>query len=186
MKYKGAMIAQCVAAYLTQLPFLGLLIALFINDEIADGVIVGIEIYCIAMCLICLLIAFLNILLAFLNLNKDIKMPYKTTMIIKIVMIPYYIINFFIWAIFVIGTLNPFLIIFLPLIVAFSIVTTYFIMLATSAQNIVCLIKQFFKEKSLSCLIYAIFHFIFCADVIAAIMLYSNYKQNINYKSIDI
>jgi hypothetical protein len=174
MKYKAVMTMQSVAAYLTQLPFLGLLIALFINDEIADNVIVGVEIYCIVMCVICLLLAFINILFAFLNLTKDVELPYKTTMLVKIAMIPYYIINFFIWAIFVIGTLNPFFIVLLPLIVTFSIVTTYFIMISTGSQNIAALLKQFFAEKRLSCLIYAIFHFIFCADVIAAIMVYCN------------
>jgi hypothetical protein len=169
-----------------QLPFLGLIIALFINTEIADSVIIGIEIYSIIMCVLTLLIAFLNIILALLNHGKNIPSPYKITMAIKLALIPFYVINFLIWSIFVIGSLNPFFFIFLPLFLAFSIITTYFIMLATSLQNIVYLWRQFVSQKKLSYLIYAILHFIFCVDVIGSILVYCDNKTASNYNATDI
>jgi hypothetical protein len=186
MKYKAVMIAQCIVAYLMQLPFLGLIIALFINDEISQNIIIGFEVYSIAMCVVCLLIAFLNVTITILNVTKDVPCPYKLTMAVKLAMIPFYVINFLIWAIFVIGTLNPFFIVLLPIIIAFSIISTYFVMLSTSSQNIAYLLRQFFLQKNLVFLVYAIFHFIFCVDVIVAILLNCNYKPTTNYNGTDI
>jgi hypothetical protein len=167
-----------------QLPFLGLLISLFITTDISDTIILGVEIYSIILCVISLLIAFLSIILALLNLTKEVPCPYKTTLAIKLTLIPFYVINFLIWAIFVVGTLNPFFFVFLPLILGFSIVSTYLIMLSTSAQNIVYLLRQFVIQKKLSYLGYAICHFIFCVDVIAAVMVYINHKPLPNHDNV--
>jgi hypothetical protein len=192
MKYKPVIIIQCIITYLMQLPFLGLIIALFINNEISDGIILGIELYCIIMCVLCFLIIFLNIVFALLNITKDVPCPYRTTMAIKIAMIPFYVINFLIWAIFIIGTLNPFFIIYLPFIIVLSIFLTYFTMISTSSHNIAYLLRQFFDKenlfntKKLYYIIYIVCHFIFCVDVVASILLYSNHKPTDNFENVDV
>jgi hypothetical protein len=166
-----------------QLPFFGLVIAIFINNDISQNIVSGIIVFCLTMSINCLLVALLNIVLALLNATKDVTMPYKTTMIIKLAMIPFYIINFFTWTIFIIGSLTPFFALFTPILITVSIVTTYFIMLSTGSQNIAYLFRQFSINKNIFYIIYAVCHFIFCLDVIAAILLYCNNNPQLPQQS---
>lgn len=105
----------------------------------------------------------------------------KHTMITKLALIPFYVINFVaaVWLLTDGYTLSWFL---LPVFAVLLIVTTYLIMLRTSLPVLIMFIKFYIKKKikvtpwgiiSLVCL------FLFCIDVVAAILLYAIEKRNL-------
>lgn len=79
---------------------------------------------------------------------------------IKLLLIPFFIINFSFWLIFWLGTLNPFL-----------ILTTYIFMLIFSMPNVIYLGTNFAKTKKLRYLVYIAFHFIYFLDMVGAYLM---------------
>ena len=111
---------------------------------------------------------------AFLSVFKDHENPTKSTLVIKLAAIPWYAVNFYFWAGLASGFLNPFLLIALPLVIGLGVVLTYFVMLSTSLYSIAYLIRGLKKQMFPFRPVYvpaAIFHFIFCLDVVGAIWL---------------
>ena len=111
---------------------------------------------------------------AFLSVFKDQPNPTKNTLIIKLAAIPWYAVNFYFWVGLASGFLNPFLLIALPLVIALGVVLTYFVMLSTSLYSIAYLIRGLKKQMFPVRPVYvpaAVFHFIFCLDVVGAIWL---------------
>ena len=92
----------------------------------------------------------------------------KTTFWVKIALIPFFIINFIIWALFWLATINPFLILFGPFIWVISLFATYVFMIGGGLQNIVYLVKRYLAERQFRYLLYAVLHFIYIADIVAA------------------
>ena len=178
MKNKWLLWSLCIAAYLMQLPFVGLITALLVNAEgVPDAAVVAVELVSLVFCILAVLLCFCNVLSAVLGVFKNLPAPYKTTAAVKIALIPFYVLNFFIWAILIIGTLNPF---FLGLAIVFLIVSflsTYVFMLATGVHNIAHLLKRAWKEKDVKEVLWAVAHFIYFADVVAAILLWRREKR---------
>ena len=176
MKNKAASWLLCVSSYLMQIPFLVYFIYVMMTEEGTEneffvGLIIVLS--CV-LAVITFVLCGVNILLAALGFNKKLPVPYKTTMVVKLSMIPFYIINFVIWGMFIaVCLMFPFFIFFGVLLFIVSLVCTYLIVLATGANNIVYAIKDFKRNKSLTCLLCIIGHFFFCIDVIASIVLYT-------------
>ena len=111
---------------------------------------------------------------AFLSVFKDHPNPTKNTLIVKLAAIPWYAVNFYFWVGLASGFLNPFLLIALPLVIGLGVVLTYFVMLSTSLYSIAYLIRGLKKQMFPFRPVYvpaAIFHFIFCLDVVGALWL---------------
>ena len=178
MKNKWLLWSLCIEAYLMQLPFVGLIAALLVNaDGVPDAAVVAVELVSLAFCILAVLLCFCNVLSAVWGAFKNLPAPYKTTAAVKIALIPFYVLNFFIWAILIIGTLNPF---FLGLAIVFLIVSflsTYVFMLATGVHNIAHLLKRAWEEKDVKEVFWAVAHFIYFADVVAAILLWRREKN---------
>lgn len=103
----------------------------------------------------------------------------RFTMLSKISLIPFFILNFVICFLFVAGAFNPFLIWSLFIIVPIMVFLTYLVLLTTSSYNIGYLM---YKVRKKECTLafgiwYSIFHLIFCIDVFASIVLYYNEKK---------
>ena len=111
------------------------------------------------------------IILGITNIKKNINNSYKLVMIVKLSLIPWYIINFLIITLLFIGFLNPFLWFAVPILILLGMLLTYLFMIATSMPNISCLISEIIRYKSLKKIIVLIFHFIFCLDVIGSIIV---------------
>ena len=178
MKNKWLLWSLCIAVYLMQLPFVGLITALLVDtDGVPDAAVVAVELVSLAFCILAVLLCFCNVLSAVLGVFKNSPAPYQTTAAVKIALIPFYVLNFFIWAILIIGTLNPF---FLGLAIVFLIVSflsTYVFMLATGVHNIAHLLKRAWEEKDVKEVLWAVAHFIYFADVVAAVLLWRREKR---------
>ena len=83
------------------------------------------------------------------------------------------------WLILWLGTFNLLLIWFAPPVWLISLSSTYIFMLGGGAWNIVYLIRLFMREKKWRYLLYAVLHFIYIADVIAAVLAYFDRKNKL-------
>lgn len=172
MKNKVLMWLLCISSYLMQLPFLVYFIILMCDVEISDACGVALMILSAILFLVALFLCLLNLLAAVLNLSKKVDNPYKLTMAVKLCLVPFYIINFVLWGLLVIGTLNIMLFWITPVFLVISISSTYLFMLATSIHNIGYSIQRLKETKQIRYIVYIILHFIFCIDVLTAIYMY--------------
>lgn len=122
-----------------------------------------------------MLMAIAGSIYAFIMIPTDLGSPYKMVMIIKLYQIPCYIGNYLYWVMVGAGFLNPWLFLAYFFIIGIGVVITYIYMISTSIPNLI----YFFKSKILRLekttpaeWVAVVFHFIFCLDVIGAIMLY--------------
>ena len=138
------------------------------------GLIVAIVVAVLSMGL--LVPSFISI---FKKNNEDMT---KFTMIIKLAAIPWYIVNFVVCSMVILGMLNPFFLMGIPLFAFIFVSTTYINMLAVSANNIGVIISELITHKIKSnglLIVGMIFHFMFCLDVLGAIFTYVNYRKSI-------
>lgn len=113
---------------------------------------------------------------------------YRDSLIFKILLIPFFIANFIlgilvaVTSIFSIFTLFFFASIPLAIIALLMMVFAYWLMLSTSSYSIVLRLKIITIGKTpVKDLIIIVLHFIFVLDVIAAIILYRDYKKGVLY-----
>ena len=169
MKEKVFLIIQVIFMFLTQLFFL--LMCLIQKEEVLDLLLI---LFLISTVLT-LLVAFLNIVFGIINIFKGRTKPFIFSMVIKSILIPWYIINFVIWALLIIGSLNPFLMMAIPLFLFISVCFTYICMISTSTLNISYIFNQFFFKRNIKInsgiIISTVFQFIFCLDIVGSIML---------------
>lgn len=181
---KILVIIQTSLMYLS-LSLLYLPIILLFNknyDTVSDGkkivFIIGFVIGIITA-LLAVSILIPSIISIFKKNNEDMT---KLTMIIKLISIPWYIANYVFWVLIITGSLNPFLFIAIPFIIAISVINTYIYMLSISMNNICVLISEL-KNKNIKVkpllIVGMVFQFIFCLDVLGAIFTYVEYKKQI-------
>ena len=169
-KEKLLLIIQIVLMYATQVSFFLVGIS-------------GIDIFLwilIIVGLLSLIIGLINVIFGVINIFRGQKNPLVMTLVCKIILIPWYIINFVIWALLVVGFMNPFLILGIPILLVIGISFTYMYMICTSSLNISYafnLIKnKAIKNKPLL-IVSMIFHFILCLDVVGSIMIFGACKE---------
>ena len=159
--------AICVMLYVVQLPISGLFVALVVNPDLSETAISAAMLACLAASAVVLVLCILALVSAIKGGIKSFS-PLKTTFWVKIALIPFFIINFIIWALFWLATINPFLILFGPFIWVISLFATYVFMIGGGLQNIVYLVKRYLAERQFRYLLYAVLHFIYIADIVAA------------------
>ena len=172
---KILLILQGILMYGTQIP---LLLGLFLLDfpEIAKRCfIIG-----FAALLLLIPVCLVSFTVALLQLGGLGKSPLKTTLLVKVGLIPWYLFNFLFCVTLVGGFLNPFLFVAIPLLICFEVGITYFLMLATGAHAIVYTVKLLARQKRKptgAVLAALIFQFFFCLDILGAILLYRESKK---------
>lgn len=138
-----------------------------LNAMLITGLVFGVLAF-----LLSLVIVILSIVSVFTKNNQDTT---KFTMILKIVLIPWFIANFILWALMILGMLNPFLFIAIPFIMALSIFGTYVYMLCSSLNNLGFLLSSI-KNRTIKVkpilIVGMVFHLFFCLDVIGSIFTY--------------
>ncbi len=115
--------------------------------------------------------------MALVSLIKGTYNPTKVTMIIKLILIPWYVMNFCLCVLIVVGFLNPWLMLFAPVVDCFLICITYILMLSTSIFDIAYFFNRIKKKEIFADALYIftiIFLFSFCLDVIESIILFKN------------
>ena len=133
---------------------------------------------CLGIIGIILVLGFTNLILCVKHSNEIIDgNMLKTSLKIKLGLIPFFVINFIFWGIFWLGTFNVFLILLAPIVWIVSIITTYLFFLVQGTPNVVFLVKKFSLTKEIIYLIYAILHLIYIVDIIGALFIYQKEKR---------
>lgn len=178
---KVLLIVQTVLMYLVQLPLTVMIALFYIDIDRFGGVIWNLILTSLIGNLVIVFpLGALNLIFALIGLFKRINSPYKTTVIIKLALIPWYVINFFFGFMLVAATLNPFLMLAGPLIIFILCAVTYIYMLGTSLSSYAYTIRGL-MDKKLKINGYIICGFIFmamfCLDIIGSFLLYYNEKE---------
>ncbi len=148
------------------------------ESEASTTILQGMLLACLGIIGVVLVLGFVNLVLCIKQRGKMTdRFPNAMTLKIKLGLIPFFIINFVFWGIFWLGTFNIFLIFMAPFVWAVSLVTTYLFLLVEGTPNIVFLIDKFFKTKKLIYLGCAISHFIYFADIVAALIIFEHEKK---------
>lgn len=125
---------------------------------------------------VCALIAIFSIISIF----KGEESPSKVTMIVKLALIPWYVMNFALCAVLLSGFLNPFLMLAIPLAMAIMSIVTYIYMIATSLPDIAFFINRLIKRKiriSGGIIVSLVFLFIFCLDIVGGVIYHLEMKR---------
>ena len=173
---KVLLIVQVVLMYLAQLPFyIGLILTKVPNNSQYDDLIIKLILIGFILTILILPIALVNAIMALISHIKGDYNPTKVTMISKLLLIPWYVMNFCLCVLIVVGFMNPWLMLFAPVVAFFLICMTYILMLSTSIFDIAYFFKRIRKKEIFADCLYIftmIFLFSFCLDVIGSIIFY--------------
>ena len=179
---KITLIAQTVGMYLMHLPLYVFFIIelLAVGGDMENLVSTVVTSTCILMSVVGL-ICIANIVLSVISIFKGEYDLSKTVRNVKLALIPWYVLNFAMCIIMVALMFNPFLMLGIPVLVAIAMVLTYFFMLGTSLPNVAYYLRKVFvtkEEKATKArVLTVILHFIFCLDVIGAILFLRQNKK---------
>ena len=173
-KSKVILIIQAVIMYLIHLPFYICLILAKVPNINYD--ICGVLIL-VGLCANLLLIpvGLVSVAFAIFNLTTDGESPALTTFIIKLVLIPWYAVNFLVCFLSVAGFLNPFLMLAVPLLIAIEVSVTYVYTVCSSLQLAAYTIRQIIKKRiavTPMLIVGLVFSFIFVLDIVGSYLLY--------------
>ena len=121
----------------------------------------------------CVVLSITNII------SKKPKNPHLIIMVIKLALIPFYIVNFYTWLLIVGGFANPWLMIGIPLVMFLGVSFTYLTLIVTSIYNIAYMLRTHkYKERNLAPLVVHIFlQLFFISDIVSSIILYCKNKS---------
>ena len=185
---KVTLIVQAIGMYLMHLPlYILLIVSSMPSDALMETLTKGLLIATLVLMAVLFPVCVANIVMSVAAIFKgDIDLS-KTVMTVKLALIPWYGMNFAIGVVFVAISLNPFMMIGIPVEIAILAGTAYFYMLATSLPNAAYCLRNVFitkKEKlTASRIVALVFLFIFCLDVVGSILFY---RQNKNAALLEI
>ena len=178
---KILLIAQVIGMYVCHLPLYVIAICTLTNTftdvphffEILSNIFfgVGIGIFPIGIALA---------IFSIISIFKGKESPSEVTMVSKLVLIPWFILNYIFCACLILGFLNPFFMIAIPFALAIMVCTTYYYMIVTSLPDIAWFIRILIKRKvkiNALLIISVIFMFIFCLDIAGGIMFNAATKE---------
>lgn len=167
---KKYLILFIISLYLMQIPlFIDFIIINSENyNEILENILFNTS---LAFLIISTILGLVNLIIAFTNKQDNVI---KTTMISKLILIPYFITNFIICILLIMGFSFIFTILSAFILIPLFILFTFMTMIVTSSYNISYLISKF-KHKEINIIVFII-HFIlqcvFICDIIDTIYIY--------------
>lgn len=167
---KKYLILFIISLYLMQIPlFIDFIIINSENyNEILENILFNTS---LAFLIISTILGLVNLIIAFTNKQDNVI---KTTMISKLILIPYFITNFIICMLLTMGFAFIFTILSAFILIPLFILFTFMTMIVTSSYNISYLISKF-KHKEINIIVF-IMHFIlqcaFICDIIDTIYIY--------------
>ena len=175
------LIIQLIGMYLIHLPLcLAMIIATLPNvDELAVEALFVVSIVVLSLMIpVCIV----SIALGCIHFAHTKASPLKTAMIVKLCLIPWYVLSFLISVMLVVGFLNPWLMLAIPLLIVCEVAVTYFFMLSTSIHSIAYTVRYLVTNKlkpNAATIVALVFHLLFCLDVVGAIMLNVEHEKRI-------
>ena len=179
MKTKITLIIQTIGMYLMHLPLYAALIIINIamDARLQGDLVHGMLVASFVMMLIMIPVCIVNAVVSVVSALKG-NDPTRHTMVAKLSLIPWYVLNFFISFVFVSIFFNPFMMIAIPIVIALLIGSTYALMLSTSLGNIAYAVRSIKQgDAKPAVIVGVVFSFIFCLDVIGAVILYKEFEK---------
>ena len=179
---KITLIAQTVGMYLMHLPLYVFFIIemLSVGGDMENLVSTIVTLTFVLMSVVGL-ICIANIVLSVIAIVKGESDPSKTVKNVKLALIPWYVLNFAMCVLIIALMFNPFTMIGIPAVIAIAMGLTYFFMLGTSLPNVAYYLRRVFVTKeevaTRARVITVVLHFIFCLDVVGAILFHRQNKR---------
>ena len=174
--------AQLIAMYAMQTPLYAIMVLIrFPENDVLDNWVTGLLIASLVLVILAFPLCLITAGFSIASIFKGDESPAKATMIVKLALIPWYIMNFIFCFVVVAGFMNPFLMIGIPLLIAIMMSTTYLFMLATGLPDIAYVIHRGWKERIKPnglTITGLVFLFIFCLDTLGGIFLHVGTKPN--------
>jgi len=173
---KVILIIQPIVMYLTSI---ALYLLSFLGNQMDEGLLKALEIITLVGVVFSILITLTSTVFSLFNIKQNAECPYKTVMFVKLILIPWFIANFYFCLLLIGGFLNPFLLATIPLLICIEVIATYIQMISISLHSIVYYFASLIREKKKAVplqLVSVIFHFFFCLDVVGAVMLFLKTK----------
>ena len=168
--------------YVMHLPFYIMLISLYAPiDESLKNIIIP-KCFMIGCILIPVVfpICIISTVFAIISIFKGKENPSKVTMIVKLALIPWYILNFYLCMMLMAGFWSPWLLWSAPLMLAILVCSTYCYMIATSLPDIAFFFHKLIKRETrirAPFVVSIVFMFIFCLDIIGGVIFYIKAKE---------
>lgn len=123
----------------------------------------------------------LNIVYALIKIGKPFEDSLTFGFVTKLCAIPFFLLNFFLCFILLAGFLNPWLLIGVPLVLALEIGMTYLVLIATSINSVIYLIRKMIsKEIPLDVGAFnVVLHLFFVLDVFSSLYLFIKYRNGV-------
>lgn len=131
---------------------------------------------------VALVIDFVSFILAIIGSVKQEEPKTGMSILIKVLLMPFFILNICLWCMTVLGMLNPFLMFGIPLIICIGCILTYAYMFMTSWPEIIYMIIYTIKNKRSPkpAMVWGIIlEFFFVADIIGCILIHRAYKKSL-------
>ena len=140
--------------------------------------------FAVIVILLCvaLILDFASFVLAIIGSIKQEEPKTKMTIVIKVLMIPFFVINILLWCFGVLGELNPFLMIAIPITIFLGVILTYAYMFMTSWPDIMYMIFYIVKNRrrpKLLMVLGIVLEFIFVLDLVGSILINKAYKDSL-------
>ena len=180
MKCNNRMIlTQVILMYLAHLPiYIGLI--LFNTNDTLDKTIAILFLIGIILTFLVLPFCLASAIISIISVFRKTNNMTKPVMIYKLILIPWFVINFYFCVLTIAGLLNPFLYLVAPLVAGIEISIAYLFMATISLYDLSFIINKKIKKEveiKASLVISIIMLFTFCLDVIGSIILYCKYKS---------
>lgn len=164
---------QAAFMYAAHIPFFLLFVCgLFESDvSLPAGPLLGAAavVFCLAALCGCL-----GLVLSLVQIRKKTDSPCRVMFIVKLILIPWYLFNFYYAFVFVGSSFNPFLMVFIPAEIIIAVCATWFLMVLTGMQDVIHALKALIgkrRKPSASLIVGMVLQFIFVADVAGAFLL---------------
>ena len=179
---KVLLIIQTILMYVMHLPlYVAVILSLIPMDKtIQDNSVTAMFITFFVLVGLITPICLINFIFSIIGLFKGQANPNKTTMVCKLALVPWYVMNFVICAVIIGGFLNPFLMLAIPILLFIFIFFTYIFMLSTSLPDISYFFYGIFRKRiqiKTSLIFSIIFLLVFCLDIVGGVMFFCNTKQ---------
>ncbi|MCR5348337.1 MAG: hypothetical protein K6E59_01855 [Bacilli bacterium] len=168
--------AQLIAMYVMHTPLYAILVLIrFPRTEALDAWVSGLLIASLVLMALAFPLCLLNAGFSIASIFKGEESPTKTTMVVKVALIPWYALNFVFCFLLVAGFMNPWLMLAIPVLVGVLVSVTYLFMLSTTLPDVAFLIRQGWKRRVRPnglTIVGLVFLFFFCLDILGAVFVH--------------
>ena len=174
------LIVQAALMYTAQLPICVAFFLHHFNEPLYQEVMSYFVRVYVILSIVLIPVCITNMILSLVSIKKSDKNPSLLMLILKCVLIPWFVLNFAICGVLVLGMLNPFLLWAMPIVVSILVFSTYLCMVTTSLPDVAYFAGKLRKREARMTTQYVlpiVFMFIFCMDAIGALIFFISSRR---------